>query len=229
MTLIQTVQGNGGGYVNTYTKSITPAAGNFLTVVIAIGATDTCTITDDKSNTWTLNKSQVLTAQRQEQSWSSMNVVGGATTITVTMGASQFSDTAIIIQEWDGVAKISAFDTFAVANTSSGTSYACGPTGTNVQANELLIGGIASDSSTPAFTADATWSNLLTQSGFDLYTSCATQYRIVFATGTYSWTLTNATSRQTSQVITTYKSSGSGTSFRRNNLRPRAFAPGIAR
>lgn len=203
--LVQTVQGNGGGYVNSYTKSITPSAGNMLTIQLALGAADTITITDSKGNTWVADKTQILTSQRQAQVWRAYNVAAGATTITFQAGASQFPDSACIIQEWSGSATSSALDQIGGANTTSGTSYAVSFAGATTQANEVLIGAIAADSNSPGYTGDASWTNLLTQAGFDLYTSCATQYRVVSATGSYSWTLTNASSRQASQAVASYK------------------------
>ncbi len=203
--LVQTIQGNGGGYVNSYTKSITPTAGNFLTLAIGCGAADVITISDNKSNTWTLDKSQILAAQRQAIIYHSFNVAGGATTITIAAAGGAFPDTAVIIQEWSGIVTSSGVDQIVGANTTAGTTYASGNTPTTTQASELLVGCLACDNNAPAFTGDASWSNLVTQAGFDLYTSCTVQYRLVSSTGAYGWTLTNATSRQASQAVVTYK------------------------
>jgi|SRR5579883_2458671 len=205
ISLVQTVQGNGGGYVNSYTKSITPTAGNMLTVCIALGAADVITVSDNKGNTWVADKTQILTSQRQAQVWRAYNVAGGATTITFQANSGDFPDSAVIIDEWSGLQTSAALDQIGGANTSSGTTYAASYAGATTQASELLIGCMACDSNSPSFTGDASWTGLLTQAGFDLYTSVTRQYRIVSSTGSYSWTLTNSASRQASQALASYK------------------------
>lgn len=215
IALVQTVPGNGGGYVNSHTKSITPTAGNMLTVCLAVGAADTITVTDSKSNTWVADKTQTLTSQRQAQVWRAYNVAGGATTITFQANAGQFPDSAVIIDEWSGLQTSLALDQIGGANTSAGTTYTASFAGATTQADEVLIGALACDSNAPSFTGDASWTGLLTQAGFDLFTSVTRQYRIVSATGSYSWTLTNGASRQASQALASYKAVVTATTTKR--------------
>ncbi len=203
--IAQTVQGNGGGYVNSYTKAITPTAGSTLIVSLAMGAANTFTLTDDKGNTWTQKATILLTGQRKIDIWQAYNVASGATTITFQAAVDTYPDSAVIIDEITGLTTTDPFDTSVTSTTSSGTTYASGSTPTTAQAGEILIGGIAVDSSTPLFTGDASWAGLLTQAGSDLYTSVTRQYRIVSSTGAYGWILTNASSRQASQAVATFK------------------------
>jgi hypothetical protein len=210
ISLVQTVKGNGGGYVNSYTTSITPTAGNLLVMVVASGAADTITVSDNKGNTWNIAKDVILASQRQMHILYVYNCAGGATTITIAGNSGQYPDTAYVLQEWNGFGTADPLDQTVSSTTSSGTTYASGNTPTTTAAKELLIGGIAATTNAPGYTGDGLWANLITQAGFDLYTSSATQYRIVGSTGAYGWTLTNGSATLTAQAVVTFKAAGSG-------------------
>jgi hypothetical protein len=209
ITLIQTVSGNeaiatgSGPYKNVYSFSITPTSGNTLILSTGYGDADTITISDNKSNTWAMDKTQSLTSHRQAVIWRASNVASGATTITVQANSGQFPDSAYICDEFSGL-QSSPLDQTTGANTSSGTTYSAGSVTTTV-ADELLIGAIVTENSTPSLTGDAAWQTILTQAAGDIYTAISRQYRIVSSTGTYSWTVTNSTPYFAAQAVATYK------------------------
>jgi hypothetical protein len=205
-TLLQTAQGNGGGYVNSYTKAFgsNVTVGSFLILVMAYGDANTVTITDSTSNTWVVGPSALQTGQRQNSVFYVKSAVGGATTITVTFGSGQYADSAIIAYEWSGMNTSSPLDQSATNTTTTATD-AVGPTATTTQASEIAFFGIASATNTPGFTGDATYSTINTQAGFDLYTSLGLQYKTLSSTGAQSASATTSASQSSVMVLSTFK------------------------
>jgi hypothetical protein len=206
-TKIQSVPGS-GNYVNSYSLTATTfTAGNTLLIRLASGASDTMTITDDKGDTFVQDSDEILVSQRQGQIVRASNITGGLTTITVTAGAGTYPNSAILVEEWSGIAT-SPFDKSVVNTAASSTTFASGSTGTTTQVNELAYGIVAVDSATNDFTGDATWTGGVGAPGGDAYTGLYGQYKILSSVGTVSWTTTSATAHNGSIAVVTYKLSG---------------------
>jgi hypothetical protein len=206
-TLIQSVPGS-GNYVNSYSLTATTfTAGNTLLIRLASGSTDTITVTDDKGDTFVQDSDEILVSQRQGQIVRASNITGGLTTITVTAGAGTYPNSAILVEEWSGIAT-TPLDKSVVNTAASSTTFASGATATTSQANELAYGIVAVDNSTNDFTGDSGWTGGVGQPGGDPYTGLYGQYKVLSATAAVSWTTTSATAHNGSIAIVTYKIAG---------------------
>jgi epidermal growth factor receptor substrate 15 len=203
--LVQGTSGNGGNYVNSYTiaypSSVT--AGDFLTLFLASGATNTVSISDNKGNTWVTGPSETQPSQRQIQQFYVPSAIAGSTTVTITFGAGQYADSAVFIQEWSGIVAVNPYDTQAIS-TSIGTTQVVGPYQSTTQDYELVFMAIATDSNAPSFTGDPSYSTLQTQAGYDAFTSGSIQYKFLSRVDSPSATLTSPSSRNSAQILSTF-------------------------
>ena len=206
MTLVQTAQGNGGGYVNSYTLALgsNVTAGNSLYLWLACGAGDTMTITDNRSNSWNVGASVTLTSQRIEALFFVNNAAAGATTLTITFGSGQFNDSAAIVQEWSGVPTTDNRDQVATNTAAASATQSVGPTSNVALPNEIICFAVATDSSTPGITGDPSFAAVITQAGFDLYTSNNLQTK-TGQLGTQSALATTSAARNSSMILQTFK------------------------
>ncbi len=207
--IVQTAQG-GYGYVNTFNQAMGSNVTAGDTMVAELTAGDANTISsfgDNNTNTWTLIASDKQTGQRQTWLYYAYNVHAGATTITVTWGASQFADANIIIREYSGLVTTDPLDKSAHANDGgSSTSHSTGTTAATTQASELVVAAAgASDSQEPGWTVPSGYSNLVHQKGSDAFTYGAMADLIVSSTGAQSATFTTTDSVAGQGVIATFK------------------------
>lgn len=212
--IVQTVSGNGGGYVNSYTISVTPTAGDTLIMTLTSGAADSgYTVTDNKNNTWTKRQGVINSGQRLTDIWDEQNVASGATTITITFMAGQFNDSAYILREYSGLTTTS-YDTGAIGNDYGAfiQSHTSSTTPTTAQASEILVGGGGcANTGTPTSVAGSGYGNGLEQKGFDNFTWDFMEDQSVSSVGTQvaTWSTTAFATCET--VIGTYKTTTAST------------------
>ena len=138
---------------------------------------------------------------------------GGSITITHTSVAARVA----VASEFDGLAEVNVLDQ-SLGNPApeaqeqqSGTTPTVGPTGTTLQANELLIGAIGTEG--PVEDAAGTWGNSFTAgprtgtTGGDATSNWTVSmgYRIVSSTGSYTAQKSGITDRFWAAAIATFK------------------------
>lgn len=209
MALLQTVQGNGGGYVNSYTKTLTSVtSGSQLHIWLTAGSADTIgSITDDKSNTWVLDETSTGT-DRRTWHYRVTSAVVGTTVVTITFGAGQFPDSVIFLREYSAMDTTSPLDqdTSNSSTTNYVNSHDTGTTATTTNANDVIMAAVGSSGGTsPIFTVPSGFGNLATQSGFDLYTYGAIADKTVSATGTQTAVFGSTEYVRSQSMIGAYK------------------------
>ncbi len=207
-SLVQTVSGNGGGYVNTYNISITPSSSSdTLILVITMGTADLPTITDNQTNHWVLRQSaDDGTGQRKTQTYTEDAPAAAATTITVTFQSGDSADSAYILREWSGLQN-PAYDTGGIGTEASGnTSHSATASTTNATANELIVGGGGcANTNSPTSTAGTGFSDGLQQQGFDIYTWDFAEDAATTSIGISSASWNTVASAICETNVTTYK------------------------
>lgn len=210
-TLVQTVSGGSGGYVNSFTIAITPSAHSLLILNLTAGTADTLsTVTDGNGNTWVAGPNSNNTTAGARQSWEYhvINSNAGATTITVTYIGGDFPDTAYILREYSGIATSSALDKTSTANDTNNfvQIHPAGTTAATTQAAELVVlGGGCAVGSDPVCVAGSGFSNGLEQKGFDTFTYAFMSDKTVAAMGTQTGNFTSTGFVEGQGFIATYK------------------------
>ncbi|MEI6656861.1 MAG: hypothetical protein WCP45_19000, partial [Verrucomicrobiota bacterium] len=126
-----------------------PTSGNTLVAVISTrsaSAGAVAGISQSGGALWTRAAQSTGTAGTTTEIWCASNIQGGGTTVTIQFTASLMA--SAVVAEYSGVLGAGSVD--QTANSSGGsTAAATGTTATTSQANELWLGGIGLDSSTP--------------------------------------------------------------------------------
>jgi hypothetical protein len=209
MALLQTKTGSAGGYSNTNVQALASnvTAGSLLVMGITAGSADgVVSVTDTMGNTWTLVTS-IASADRKTWLYYAKNAAAGATTITITFTASTFPDSVATIREYSGMNTTAPLDVSATGN--SGTSYVTtltsSATAATAQASELIIavGGVSAN--TPGYSLGTGFGNLVSQNGFDLYTSGFMEDKTVSATGTQTAAINMTSSVRTEIIVAAFK------------------------
>lgn len=213
MALLQTFGTSSGAYTNSF--SITPTtavtAGSLLLLNITAGNADMLsTVTDNKSNTWTLavNTNNAASGARQTYLYYVQNAVAGSTTITITYTSGQFPDSSVIFREYSSVLTSGALDKTSSNNdgASFNTTHDAGTTAATTQASELVIlGGGSAGNASPGFTAGTGYANGFEQKGFDLYTYGFMSDKTVSSTGAQSGNFLSTANVQGQGYIATFK------------------------
>lgn len=222
MSRIQLSQGNGGGYVTTQNVVLSaPTAGNTIKVIFGCGSADFPDITDNRGNTYTLAKTSNNSGNRQINIYYAYNVSALAPTITLkTWGdaghtTDAYADRTYIIIEESGLTTTDPLDQVAGATT-NGTAQTSGNSPSTSQASEHVVGATCVDASTPAnvtYTGDGAYTTIITQTGFDLYTSSAYQDAEISSVGVQSITITTSNTRQGATALATFKKTGGVVAF----------------
>jgi hypothetical protein len=164
-------------------------------------------LSDTRGNTWVkaisiYNSGSLLSLSI----WYVANCAAGANTVSVSGGFSGFQ--VICVGEWSGVATASPLDKTAVAQGTTGSADS-GATATTTQADELLIGGMALDSS-----QTLTWTGSFTSRASAINGGSNRQGfladRIVSSTGAYDATATYTGSSSWMAAIATFKAASGG-------------------
>lgn len=204
--VVSTYSGLGGG-------SIAVAFGSNVTLgnCIIVGAycggnSNTCTITDTRSNSYTSTLAQInqVTDVHQIFLHAAYNISGGADTVTATFGGTPGNDMWIGVWEWSGLALSAAFDKSSTA-TGTGTAVDSGNTATTSQADELLVGIIGFSGVGLTATPGASYTERLEIVNPSPHLAGYLEDRVVSATGAYNATCTPDASHNWSAIIGTFK------------------------
>jgi len=214
--LVQTKSQNGGGYVNSYTVTMTSntTTGNTLLACITAGSADVPdTITDSRSNTWTLIQDK--TEERKTWMYMAYNISGGSTVINIGWADGVFADSITQVREYSGLVTTNPLDVYTSSNTAGGyvQSHSSGATAATTQAGELVIGCVGSGGDqgvTVGYTAGSGYSNGLEQKGFDRYTWQAIEDKLITSTGAQTATFTSTEFLRSQTLVATFKESGGG-------------------
>jgi hypothetical protein len=180
---------------NTNTASTT-----LLVVVCSVFlgtfTTNNPVISDTKGNTWTLavNVGDTVEVLSRLYIAYAQNATAGAD--TVICDPPNASDlTTLVIIEYSGLTTSGALDQVSsVYDDSGATDATAGPTGTTVQANEILVGALVPDATVPNSVSEVPPLTLVEEYEPDgAFMPVAVGDRQLSATGTYSvaWTLAN--------------------------------------
>lgn len=195
--------------------------GNFLFAAITTANGTVSSISDSQTNTYS-NSIAVYnyTGTHRLTLYFAENITGGTNTITANLSAVQI--TSMVVREYQGVKKSGSYQTDG-RNSASTTAVSSGAI-TPTTANQLNI-AVATGASSNVFTRGDEWKNFLmeisaTTDGIGIEESVG---------------FTNVTGKFTSNlglvwgcIVATFLLDV-GNAITINNLRPRAFSPGIAR
>ena len=180
-----------------------------LCLVLPVGA-KASSVTDTKSNAWTVDRTYANGSNNMSVSFASCNVatqILATDTITVNFTANVNGNRSIWVQEVSGLATSSRYDTGADnSNGATQTSLTVGPTATLGQADEIAFAGFRCTGS--SLTKDAAWSSPTT--GLLDTNHSLLEYKIVSSTSALSTTATAASSFFTGSIAT-YKAAATGT------------------
>jgi hypothetical protein len=229
IALVQTKSGNAGNYANTDAQTFTSnvTVGSLLVMCITSGAADTiASVADTRGNTWTL-VSAAASADRSTWLYYAANAVAGATTVTVTYTSGQNPDSAMIIREYSGVATTSPLDVSAVGNdgTAYNQAHSTAATSTTTGASDLVVvaGGVSAAS--PTYAAGSGYGNLVSQAGFDLYTSSVMEDQILTAAGAQTGAYSTTSYVRGEAIVAAFKAASAGGSTKTQTGVTRIYNP----
>lgn len=210
LAVVQTVSCETLGADTCVTSGVTTTSGNLFVASTGYCCIAFTSITDSKSNSYTDSISELAEGAftRGRQQYKANGTGGASHTFTLTGASAGFFGT-LSVTEVSGAATTSPLDQTATDTDplGHGTSHATASTGTTAQANEILI-GFGTDSTvgtTYATDTGAGW-NELTNVGADADSEgLLTGYRIVAATGTFTYTYTSSQDGNFVQGISTWK------------------------
>ncbi len=213
-SLVQGCHGFTGGTTATATFGSNVTAWNFIVVGFNIDPANSLTsITDSLGNTYHAAIGPTDSSGNSRcYIYYAFNITGGANTITVIRGSTAGFAT-ISASEFSGMQTGDSLDKTAGVGQASTTAYDSGNTATTTQSDELLIGFLCTDQTTPlTFTAGASYT-LDTQS-LEATSGSHTQqleYQVVAATGAYKATGTVSAAIVGVAQIATFKISAVAT------------------
>lgn len=156
------------------------------------------TVSDSAGNVYT----RVATASGQgssclNQYYAPVTVGGSANTVAVSVAWNIADTTGISVAAgyYNGFVGTPTLDQSKVGGPTSSTSPSSGATGTTINANELVIGGVEHAGTASNFSLGATYSNLIQPSGVSGH-QVAQESKVVAATGTQTATFSIAASRE---------------------------------
>ncbi len=216
------VTSNSGSPVTSVNVSITnaPTVGNTIIVSVATdyssGSMPGTPCTDDVGNTYTVDVQQLHGSppNRPFVMICSAEIATGQVPATITISHHDAYNRVVQVHEFSGIASAPAGDK-ANSAVGSSTSPSSGATATTTQADELVVGAVSvAGPSSDSFTADGNFSGgpfRLSQDSGSYPRTLNTEYRIVSATGTYTYAPTLGTSRLWADAIATYKAAAPST------------------
>lgn len=196
-----------GTTLTTAGVTTTGGAGSVFYAFINWGAGATfSTITDSKSNAWTLVDVQgTFVYGADTRVYECVGGTGGAAhTITATIGAIEFL-TAYFV-EILGATTSSPRDQTVTWNDDVATPFTSGISGTTSQANELVLA--FANTNTPSGTETITWGNSflpVDNDGNSSFVTAAVGYKIVASTGTQQSSFTSSVATEAATLILTIK------------------------
>lgn len=172
---------------------------------------------------------QVFNTNFHLQCWVKENCSGGADTVTFDVVGANAADFTVVISEFNGMVLSSSVDK-TQKGTANGTAVDSGNTATTSQADEVIFGAMAHDSTTRTITE--TGGALIVQEDENGSTEMpiATSYRVVSAAAAYNatWTIGTGAVNWFAQVNTLKVAAAANAYAQRPKSRPFPFLPGSA-
>lgn len=206
------------GSSNSGSFSTKPSAGHCIVVCISgrayTGEFSSSGVTDSAGNTYVLRASKRTTGLvTAAEIWVAENVAVPSGTWTVT--AAHVGATSVMsVASFDNVATSSSFDQSATASGNNTNTLAVGPTGTLAQANELVVGCMATyiASANIGVTTPSGYSEIGVYQDSGNYVGHQSCYKDVAATTAVSatWTWTTNTFYAVDGALLTLKTVGAG-------------------
>lgn len=219
-SLNQSKTGSGTAPSVAVTWNSNTTTGNLIVLCISAGSASTVvSITDSQSNTYTKVDSLIGSVSDAEF-WYAKNITGG-TTPTVTITLLSILNVTVVMEEWNGPTS-DPLDVHTIAEGSS-TALDSGLTSISTQGKNLILGWGMSEN-TSAVTVGNTYSNLV-QSNVNQTT--AIESKISSGVEAHFATFTATLNAWVCGVAVFKLNPDSG--IITSKLRPRPFAPGIAR
>jgi hypothetical protein len=183
-TLVQIVGNNQGGGSSISTSIGATTAGNLIVVCLSTASNLSTSITDNRSNTYTLATRGTYGAGSEVSIYYSYNTTGGVTSVVGTF-AGWANPSRIIVAEYSGIAATNPLDKVSNYNNgwNGGASWTSQATVSTTQADELLV-GCAGD----AYGTSATFGAGTDYTARRTEASLFFEDRIVASTGTYAAT-----------------------------------------
>lgn len=183
-TLVQIVGNNQGGGSSISTSIGATTAGNLIVVCLSTASNLSTSITDNRSNTYTLATRGTYGAGSEVSIYYSYNTTGGVTSVVGTF-AGWVNPSRMIVAEYSGVAATNPLDKVSNYNNgwNGGASWTSQATVSTTQADELLV-GCAGD----AYGTSATFGAGTDYTARRTEASLFFEDRIVASTGTYAAT-----------------------------------------
>jgi hypothetical protein len=207
---IQSKTGNQSGYVTTPLNVALDnpvTAGNFIALCI-INNGGSASPTDSQGNTYIKVEEGTTGGGAVSSLWYAYNVNGGATTVTVDMGAS-YTDTVIIIQEFDGV--LSTADPLDVSEGTQevgfASSHTSGNTATPSEDYQLVIGiyNCTNSAATISITGGSSLGGLLQDNGGDVYAKVSMAHFVMSTAAVQNAAFTTSTTTNGFCAVATFK------------------------
>lgn len=159
--------------------------------------------------------------------WYATNRFDGPNTITITYIGS--ITTAVVIAEYPGLLVASSpFDVAVSASSTAGTALASGNTASTTQNRELVVGvGASNNAPSTTLTAGAGFGNLIQVINATTVQLCGMEDKQVDAKAVQAAAMTMSAGGHWVMCCATFRYKNTGLNNR--GLRPRPFAPGLAR
>lgn len=185
--------------------------------------TTVSSIADTQSNTYTLVQRNNTSCNAEL--WYAWNIIGGAGTVTATLSNSTSAAIGMVIREYSQIEfTANPLDVSAIGNNAGSSTVATSATSNTIRSRELIV-GVGGETTGTTWTPTGGFINSTTVT--PAFGSMAVQSRegSGIAPYTSSWTLGGAVSW--GSAVGTFKIiDGRRLSY---GLRPRPFAPGLAR
>ena len=219
----------------TITKAFasTPVSGNLLVAIHMTGATscDSCSSASGSySSAFHWQNATDLDAARL---W--YRIAGASEATSVSAVASAVDEQGLLLLEIEGPWNAAPVDqtTDPGRQALGGFTYGCGTTGTTTQANEVAVAAMYSRSSAnvdAAISFDNAFVHDNAACVVSTFKSITAGTKLLSATGTVTTTCTFGTAAVTQGGIVTFKKETAPSGVTLNRIvRPRLFAPGVAR
>lgn len=234
-SLVQQAKATSSGGTTVAVTVTSSTAGSLLVALVGfnIGAVSVVSVTDNQSNTWVSSGAVASAANIGLEAWHCVSPTAGVTTVTVTVSVAAASQLTAHIEEWAKNGATAALDAVGVVNSGASTASPVGGAVTTTGAVGVAAGLLMLNNGVQTISG-MTGGDDFTSGQIDNATPRAvgSAYLITSATGTYSpqWDLSAAdTFAATTISFKDASATPPGGSFRPNKLRPRIFAPGLAR
>ena len=194
-----------GSSLTTTAFASSTTSGNTIIVSIATYSTTVSSVTDSKSNTYTLITSSNYNGSAYVYMYYAYNITGGSShTVTANL-ASTGSDVTIIAREVSGLGIASSPLDKSHSASGSSTSPASGSTATTTQAVEYVI-GMAANWGGDTYTVGSGYGDLKTDSAVS-DTSMAIEDLVTSTTGAQNATFTQSSSWNWGAIVATFEAS----------------------